>query len=96
MPGCGGGGGGVTTQKNGRYAWSITPNRRRARHHRKCDDATAPWRGATKWDYAVSVYFKCVKSYIGYVECRLGAHQCPPTEMQLEIPIAIIFDLIWF
>lgn len=55
MPGCGGGG--VTTQKNGRYAWFITPNRRRAQHHRKCDDATAPRRGATKWNNAVSKTF---------------------------------------
>lgn len=64
MPGCGGGGGGVTTQKNGRYAWSITPNRRRARHHRGCDDATAPRRGATKWDYAVSIQYNPLNKYI--------------------------------
>lgn len=67
----------VVTQKNGRYAWSITPNRRRARHHRRCDDATAPGRGTTKWDYAVSrksnLYSKFLYICLSEIECQLRA-----------------------
>lgn len=51
----------VVTGKNGRYAWSITFNRRRASHHPKCDDATKTGRGARKWSCSVSKTWKKIK-----------------------------------